>query len=1052
MKIAVTKKTNWKLPNTALLAGLMIFFSGNLIAQDDDESVEALYPKAFELSVSGKFKEASETFEKMFDLAGGTETLFEDYGEKAGGFFFDYGMTLLPQQRWEDAKEAFHISFTAAEWKKKVLGKIPGENTRKSLAQFQLAYCEAMLGNHEEALKLYDSYLASNPPAGELKKVRASFKLRRGTTLLKLGRMDDGIATIKEIFDNREAWGVKAPFLMQGILELGLGWAESAEKAGKNDEGAIELIEAKGHAFLSEYGDFVKVRAMDQFRYGFIDRLKKLGYESTKTGLYTLALRYFAYTPTIQQVRDDINLNMTQLPIGAGIPSQYQQLLDQLKAREAVPVHPDVETLRLTATCYERLGNTYAARAIYWYLSEHFPDIDKEKRGEILHEAARYSTMIGDYPASQYFGELFLEEIPADNGLRNNVATFTLQSLFTSRKYDDVIAICGKVRATKKLGEPERELADSLFPLALYSLQKNEEAEVPFTEYMGAYKDGKNREMVMFHRASNSLILKKMRTAAEQYDEFLKEFPKSDRFGDTALADFAMARYNLKDYPGAIKISEGLQAFKADSPHLGRTLNIEGDCYIIQTDAMKQKEQEKQKEELRKKGLAAYVAAAKAAETTLATSAGKEQEDYYKNVAGEGLWKAADIYYTDGNNEEGLKIYDAYIGKYSGTYWEPQVSVHSLDPLVEVKRGEEGLIQVERVINILGNMAPDKQDTLLLRQAIGSYAEASEKIRGLEKTIAVFDNFPGLDPNNQALLTWLKIQKIIVLQGARKKLKKDAPEYAQRSTQIDAVFEELKLFEKRNLSEIALQQIGLYLGDGENPFLAIPYFQELLGRTGDKAKPFKAAAEMEMGIIEMRSPEADKVRSARERFRRVIDVYKDAALIPDAHLNLAKLHIQNKEWKEATDFLLIINKKKRWFAKEKIKRAESGYLLGNCLEELKDPAGAAKAYLGMVVTYNAFPNYITQAWEKYIKISEADIAKMETSSPVLATAKRMRELKLYAICCKYNFIWQWDEKLVPSGALGRLRRDLVDMKGRLKITDEEQNKINRDNGLGPKKK
>lgn len=1036
----------------AMLFMAVIFLSGTWsFCQDNEEdvSVESLYRKAFELNVAGKYKEASDTFEKMFDLSGGTETLFEDYGEKAGGFYFDYGMTLLPQQRWSDAKEAFTISKDSEEWKKKVLSKISGENKRKSLAMFQLGFCEAQLGNYEEALRLYDDYLASNPPREELVQVRPSFKLRRGTVLLKLGRMEEGLASIQEIFDHREEWKVKAPFLMQGVLELGLGWAENAKEAGLTDEGAIDSIETSGLGFLNKYGDFIKVRPLDQFRFGFVDRLKKLGYESTKAGLYTLALRYFSYTPTIQQIRDDVNLSLAQLPIGAGVPSQYKHIIEQLDAREKAPVHPDVETLRLTATCYEHLGNLRAPRAIYWYLAEHFPKIEQDKRGEILHEAARYSTLLADYSAAQYFGEIFLKEMPEDSPLRNNVSTFTLQSLFTAREYDLVIGVCKKVRMHHKLGSDERELADALYPLALYSTNRHQDAEVPFTEYVTSYPDGNNQEMVMFHRASNSLILKKMRTAADQYVDFLKAFPKSKRFGDTALADLTAARYNLADYPGAIEAATKLEAFKADSDQLARALNIEGDAYMVQADGLKQKEQQEERAKLRQKALGAYQAAYKAAAKTLGTSAGKEQADYYKNVAGEALWKAADIYYADGDNESALKQYDLFVANYSGTFWEPQISVFSLEALEKAGRGEEGLKHVEKMINVLGNKAPEKQDLTLLRQAIGSYAEASVRIRGLEKTVETLNHFPGLDPNNQALLTWLKIQVVIVLQEAEKKLAKDSPDRAKFESRIGAVFEELKEFEKRNLSEFALQQIGIYLSNGDNPFRAIPYFEELMSRTSEEAKPFKAPAEMAMGVIEMRSAEPAQVRSARERFRRIIDVYKDKELVPDAYLNLAKLYMKNKEWKDASEALLVINKNKKFFKNERVKRAEAGFLLGVCFDELKDPVSANKAYLSVVSTAGGYADWVTQAWERYIKNSEADIESMDTSTPELVLEKRERELALYRLCTKYIYMWQGfdEEKDAPSGALTRLRRDLTDMKGRFRITPEEQQKVNDQLGL-----
>ncbi len=98
-----------------LLALALVCGSPAHAQNEEDVSVEALYQKAGELSVAGQHEEASKTFERMFDLSGGVRTLIEDYGAAAGGFFFDYGMTLLPQGRWEDAKTAFTDCVTASD-------------------------------------------------------------------------------------------------------------------------------------------------------------------------------------------------------------------------------------------------------------------------------------------------------------------------------------------------------------------------------------------------------------------------------------------------------------------------------------------------------------------------------------------------------------------------------------------------------------------------------------------------------------------------------------------------------------------------------------------------------------------------------------------------------------------------------------------------------------------------------------------------------------------------------------------------------------------------
>jgi len=1018
-------------------------------AQEEDASVEGLYQKAVELNMGGQYEEASKTFERLFDLSGGMETLFEDFGAAAGGLIFDYGMTLLPQQRWEDAKKAFTDCINAAKTAVEVESPIKSTNARENLAKFQLAFCEAQLGNHGEAIRLYDEYIASKPAQDELAQIRNSFKLRYGASLMKLGRVEEGIASIQELFDNREAWKVSPQFLMQGVLELGLAWVEQAN-AAVNDDAAIEKISDRGHDFLDKNGDLIHLEPLDQFRFGFVDRLRKLGFESTKAGLYSLAIRYFSYVPTIEEIRTDVHLSLARQAIGVGIPSQFQAILNQLDEREKAPMHPDAETLRLVANCYEQMGNLHGPRAIYWHLSENYPQIPEGQRGEILHEAARLSALLTDYPSAQYFGEKFMKEMPEDHTLRNNVSTFMLQSLFTSREYEQVITIAERVRERHEPGAPERELADSLYPLALYSVQKHTEAEGPFSEYVKAYPDGPNREIVLFHRASNSLVLNKMREAAEHYEDFLKAFPESERFLDAVYADLAIARYNLEDYVAAIANVDKLVALRPDSVQVGRSLNLKGDALILRSGSLG-KDQKDEADAFRKEGLESYLAAIEAGKKSQASDV--DRADFHKEVVAEGIWKATDLHYQNEEVEKGLALYDSFFPDYAGTFWEPQISVFSLEHLEAAGRGEEGLVQTEKMILFLGNKPPEEQDLTLLRQAIGSYSEASVRIRGVEKTLATLENFPGLDPANQSLKTWLKIQQVIVLQESRKKMAQDSPEYAAVEAQIAKVFEDLRLFEKRDLSEFALQQIGLYFAGTDNPFLGVPYFEELLARQNPEADPFKGPAEMELAKIEMRAADPAKVQSARERFRRVIDKYQDKSLIPGAYLSLAELHMQNKEWKDALAALDAINKDKNMFAKERVKRAEAAFKMGVVLDELGERVEANQAYMSVVSTYAAYHDWVTQSWERYIPNSLAEIEKLEAKDPLSIALKRERQLTLYKLTVKYIYQWQNldEQRDAPSGALARLRREVTTLKDTLKILPEEELRVLNELGIAPQK-
>jgi tetratricopeptide (TPR) repeat protein len=1033
----------FRLSCAALLLHLLPTTPGHA---QDDSSVEGLYQKAGEFMVNGEHEEASKTFEKLFDLSGGVRTLIEDYGAAAGGFFFDYGLTLLPQSRWDDAKTAFTDCITATEKAKEYDSPVRSTNARENLARFQLGFVEAQLGNHGEALRLYDEYLAANPPQEELSQIRNSYKLRYGASLMKLGRYEEGIDVVQELFDNREAWKVSPQFLVQGVLELGLGWVEQAS-AAVNDDEALEKISDRGHLFLDANGDLIHLEPLASYRFGFVDRLRKLGFESAKAGLHSLALRYFSFVPTINDIRNDLHLTLARQAIGGGVPSQFQAILDQLDEREKAEMHPDAETLRLIATCYERMGNAYAPRAIYWHLAEQFPQVPEQARGEILHEAARLSALLADYSGAQYFGEKFMAEMPDGHPLRNNVSTFMLQSLFTSKLYDEVIQIAERVREQHEAGSDQRELADSLHPLALYSTQKHADAEGSFAEYVKSFPEGANREIVLFHRASNALILGKMREAAEYYEDFLKAFPESERFLDAALADLSIARFNLGDYPEAVRVVDRLLEARPESVQVPRTLNLKGDSLVIQADNLPKDESE-MSAGLRQGGLESYLAAIEAGQKAETTD--PERGDFHKIVVAEGIWKSTDLYYQTGEIEKGLAQYDAFFPGYAGTQYEPQISVFSLEHLEAADRGEEGLVQVEKMILLLGSKPPEEQDLTLLRQAIGSYAEASVRIRGPEKTLATLDAFPGLDPSNQTLLTWLKIQKVIVLQELRKGKDRESAEYAAIEAQIAEVFEELRLFEKRNLSEFALQQIGIYFAGTDNPFLGVPYFEELLARTNPEAEPFKGPAEMELGKIEMRAADPGKVQSARERFRRLIaDTSDDARpLKAQAYLNLADLHIRAKEWRDAHEALEVINKNKDFFARDRAKRAEAGFKLGLVLEELGD-AAAPQAYVAIMGAYPGMYDWITQAWERYIPLSLADINAMPLGDPVSIALKRERELSLFRLTVKYVYQWQkLDEATdAPSGALGRLRRQVPELKDQLRITPEEESRILREVGI-----
>jgi len=327
---------------------------------------------------------------------------------------------------------------------------------------------------------------------------------------------------------------------------------------------------------------------------------------------------------------------------------------------------------------------------------------------------------------------------------------------------------------------------------------------------------------------------------------------------------------------------------------------------------------------------------------------------------------------------------------------------------------------LEKMINFMGNQKPQEQDIELLRQAIGSYSEASVRTRGADKTAANFDNFPGVNIQNQALLTWLKIQKVVVLQGKRNSVKKGGPEYEAIQVEIAAVFEEMKNYEMINLSEFALQQIGLYLSRTDNPFLAVPYFEELLVRSEDD---FKAPADYEIGKIEMRSTAADKLSSARERFLRVINQYVEKSLIPDSYLNLGRLAIKMEDWEGARENFGKINKNKKWL--DRLARAESNFYYGLALEHLGKTDDAIKVYNAVIAVYGSYIDWSSQALERGFELA-------------YSIDDEEKKIKAYSYLRKILYMFQKAKEVdAKSGALGRMRRRLPAVRNELGLTPEQ---------------
>jgi len=995
--------------STSLLFIAALAFSGlfgsTASAQDaaEDEDFEALYFKSSDLMRENKFAEAKVMLEKALASVG--DFGWEDYGKGFGGVYFDYGTCLLRLNMFEDARDAFKACSESDELAKD--SKIGSTNKRKNIALFEWGFCEDKLGNPEKALELYQQYIDAKPDETELMMVRSALALRMGAAHLHAGDLEAGTAKIQEIFENKAEWRVGAEFLMQGLLELGLGWIDQAVA----NPGQATEIAKSAHLFLDEHEASLQLSPFDKQRFGMIERLRKLGYDSSNSGMNTLALRYYSMIPTTKQVLDD--LKMRSATYGENVPAIYSELIGKEEAKLASADPPQVELLRLTASAWDRLGNRNAARAIYAHLAQNFPE--SKSRAEILHEAARFSTFVADYSSAQYYGDQFMAEMPEDHKLRNNVATFMLQSLFTARKYDLVKEIAEKVRGRYDVGADERDLPDFLFASSLYYSGQHEEAQPELDAFVKNYQESGNLEAAQYYQASNSVVLGQFEKAASLLDAFLSKFPDT-KFLDLALLDRATCHFNAEQYALCAEKGERLIEERPQSAVVDRAYNLVADA----KDALSyEAEDDEEEARLLEEALKAYrggIAAAQKKEN-LATGS-------------EATAKAADVALRLEKWEDAVALYDSFFPTYEGSSWEPQLSVYSLEALEKVGRVEDGLKQLEKMIVKMGTQE-EGQDIELLRRAIGSYSEKSVEHRGEEATIAAFDNFPGLDPGNQALLTWLQIQKVIVLQGLRKAHGKDTPEYAAIDKRIDDVFEKLRGFDIANLSDFALQQVGLYLKE-DQPFLAKRYFEELLNRN---APDFKVPADFSLGEIEARGTDETQLKSGRERFLRVINTYKDVEYTPESHLYLGRIGLKLEDWQEAIDNFRIINRKKKWLSREQ--RAESNVGYGIAAEEMGDIQNAKKAYLNVLAVYLNIGQWSGIALERGFNL---------TLEETKAAGDRDKQIQAYAFLKRMLYIMQKipDE---DSPALSRMRLRLPEVRTELGITAEEDAAIDAKLGI-----
>lgn len=978
------------------------------------QTLQQMYAAASGAAQEGKFGQAAATYEKAIKDHG--EFAWEDYGPTFGGIYYDMGMCLLQLARYEEAIAAFrtcHEEFPPSDkipyGPRDKVPKIDSANTQWKKAVFQWGYAVQMMGDYQAALDLYQKYMDLKPDAIELKPIYPALMLRRGKCLLSTGRTEEGEKEVTQIFENSAKYQASGQVLFQGMLDLAIGWVEEAKKGGDR----LQLT-AKGNQFLDKYGSLFSISPYEKLRLGFADRLRRLGLEAQQAGLHVLALRFFAMAPTTQAVIADLKARAAQSsgPARAGL----EQIIGELEAKVKSPDPAELETLRVIAAAWEGLGNSRTGFVVNRFLVERYPL--SSAMPQMLHEAARYAFNLGDPSAAQYYGERYME-IPAtdsNSNLRGNVSAFMLQSLFRTGQYELCVSTAGKMREGYPEGDPARELPDFIYGVALYSLGKVEEAEKAITLHVDKYPTSSNRETARFFQASVKIVLEKYPEAVPLLDSFLKDYETS-KFRDQALFYRSVSHYMAKEYPQGLKLLDQVAEDFPNSTVLARVYNLKGDT--MRALAYHPAEG-KVEADYWKDAKAAYDQAKQTAERL-----GQAE------TRAESLYKLVDTCLDLEMWPETVAAYDAFLEQHRGNPYEAQVSVFALTALEKVGRTEDGLVQLEKVIQELS----EKNDIDMLSKAIGSYQKVAVEARGVDKTIAIYDQM--LSKGNQALQTQLLISKLSLYQDQRRKFSRDEAMVAKCQAEIDVIFKKLLEYKPEQLSDAVLQAIGRYFEES-NPFKAQPYFLALLDRKDDL---YKAPAEMALGRIE----KSQNNPNAVQRFIRVIDFYgKDPKyeaqrMIPEAHVNIGEIAVASGDWDLAEKYLVPYINNKQWDTGLKDRRAKAQYLYAYTLEMRKKDDEAIQVYNALFGAYPGYPEWSAKAVERGFNISY----KRDYPTP---EEKRAKQVQAYTFLRVALYTWQ----KLESGkfdALDRLRlvRDRVE--GELGLDAAEIRQIELSRGL-----
>ena len=902
-------------PGVLAVLGLLIAAGSIAVpsAYSQDEGggdIGTLYNKSVQEMNAQNWEGALTVTDKI--IADFGEFPYEDYGAMFGGIHYNRGICLVRLQQFEEAAEAFRICHEEFPNEKPEGMKTAPDsiNPYEKTAVFQWALCLQLSQQYAEAIKLYEKFLELNPPREELQP--GAYFINLGICQANVGHLEDATVSIERVFDNQAAYGVPVSSLLQGFVQLGGAWVRIAE----TNPAAIDTA----NAFMDKYMSRLRMDPFDMLRFNpLVINLAQEAYESKQ---YSLAVRFYSLFASTGDAISDLYLRSIDY---GGVTSKLQEEIDRLQKEIDGGDPIDATVLRGLAAAYDGLGDYRASYIIHQYLEEHF--VNSKYRAEILFQATRAAAGVGDTPGTLEFGSEFLEK-HADHKLFSDISNLLVGALFEKREYERCVSLSLEVRDALEDGSAARDLIDFVLGTSYYYLADFENAKIILEEHFTKYPESQYAVNSQYFRASNLQKLGSYAEAGELLDAYIEKFPVSPLL-DVAIFERAMCEYILQqeDFDLALSLLDRLEKEFPQSTVLGNGLLVKGDIYKTLEDLPE-------------------------AESTYLRARDAAQASGNFDVAGEALSKLVETCVSLEKWEEAAKYYDEFFGdeNYADGYYKVQVGVVGLEALRHLDRVEDGLGALEKLIVGLSNNPDGAED---MERAVNSYTSISAEDLGVDATIEKLTNFPGIDEATKSLRAWLLISKIGLLQEQLKKMKTDAPEYAAKAVDEKTAFDELKNFDKADLGNYILYQLGRYIVNTGNRFEAVPFYEEIMNR---EHKEFEDYALLELAKIWARDKDSQK--KAMDAFKRIIEVFKTPELLEGAYIGMGDVAIAKEDWNTGLDIFQKYQQNKSF----KIQRPKANFMIARCYEGQGDVTRAQKAYVGTFAVYISNVEWSVQSY------------------------------------------------------------------------------------------